>query len=119
MRRLDTPLRINWKALLALGIGIGLLALVCMRVIQQSSSLASVWLPTALLIPVLFHYRYRDWIPLLCAAALGLAAANTLVGTPFGRYWPYIFNNMAEAAFCALLLRKFLPANDPLSGLAN
>src|SRR5476651_1112811 len=119
MLRLFSAPSVAWKVLLALGLGTGLLALICLKVIQQSSSLAVVWLPTALLIPVLFHYRYRAWIPLLCAAALGLAAANTLVGTPFGRYWPYIFNNMAEAAFCALLLRKFLPANDPLSGLAN
>jgi len=119
MRRLDTPLRINWKALLALGIGIGLLALVCMRVIQQSSSLASVWLPTALLIPVLFHYRYRDWLLLLCTAMLGIATAHSLNGSPLLHYLPYVFINLIEAAICALLLRKLLPPKDPLSGLAN
>ncbi|GAB2953457.1 diguanylate cyclase domain-containing protein [Hafnia psychrotolerans] len=108
-----------WKVLLALGFSIGVLALVCMKFVQQTSNLASVWLPTALLITVLFHYRYRDWIPLFCAAALGLAAAQTLAGAPFLSYWPYILNNFIEAGICVLLLRKLLPAQDPLSGPTN
>ncbi|MGC6387686.1 diguanylate cyclase domain-containing protein [Ewingella sp. S1.OA.A_B6] len=111
--------QVTWKVLLALGLSIGLLALVSLKVIQQTSSLAAIWLPTALLIPVLFHYCYRDWIPLLFAAALGLAAVHTAVGTPFAHYWPYVLNNLIEAGLCALLLRKLLPAQDPLSGLTN
>lgn len=110
---------VTWKVSLALGISICLLALACLKIIQQSSSLAAVWLPTSLLIAVLFHYSYRDWLPLLCAAALGIIAANTLVGTPFLHYFPYIINNLIEASVCALLLRKLLPAQDPLTGLAN
>lgn len=119
MLRLDLPSRVGWKVSLALGISICLLALACMKVIQQSSSLASVWLPTALLIPVLFHHRYRDWALLLCAAALGIAAAHSVVNSPLHHYWPYILINLLEAAMCAVLLRKLLPAKDPLSGLAN
>ncbi len=79
-----------------------------------------MWLPTALLIPVLFHHRYRDWIPLLCAAALGIAAAHlSLLARRVPLYLPYMVNNLVEAAFCALLLRQMLPAQDPLSGLSN
>jgi diguanylate cyclase (GGDEF)-like protein/PAS domain S-box-containing protein len=90
-----------------------------MSVIQKSSSLAGLWLPTALMIPVLFHHRYRDWLPLLCASALGIAAAHTVLGTPFLRYLPYLLNNLFEASLCAALLRRMLPAQDPLSGLGH
>jgi len=62
--------KVNWKVPLLTGIAICLLALACLGIIQKTSSLAGLWLPTALLIPVLFHHRYLDWIPLLCAAAL-------------------------------------------------
>ncbi len=119
MLRLSAPSPVAWKMSLVIAISVCMLALACLKILQQSSSLAAVWLPTALLIPVLFHHRYRDWIPLFCAAALGIAGANTLVGTPFLHYFPYILNNMVEAGVCTLLLRKLLPAQDPLSGLAN
>ncbi|RJT44589.1 PAS domain S-box protein [Rahnella woolbedingensis] len=109
--------RANWTSHVLLGISVCLLALACMSVIQKSSSLAGLWLPTALMIPVLFHHRYRDWLPLLCASALGIAAANTVLGTPFLRYLPYLLNNLFEASLCAALLRRMLPAQDPLSGL--
>ncbi|WP_244216706.1 diguanylate cyclase [Rahnella bruchi] len=109
--------RANWTSHVLLGISVCLLALACMSVIQKSSSLAGLWLPTALMIPVLFHHRYRDWLPLLCASALGIAAAHTVLGTPFLRYLPYMLNNLFEASLCASLLRRMLPAQDPLSGL--
>lgn len=109
--------RANWTSHVLLGISVCLLALACMSVIQKSSSLAGLWLPTALMIPVLFHHRYRDWLPLLCASALGIAAAHTVLGTPFLRYLPYLLNNLFEASLCASLLRRMLPAQDPLSGL--
>nr|WP_238485711.1 diguanylate cyclase [Rahnella ecdela] len=102
-----------------LGISVCLMALACMSVIQKSSSLAGLWLPTALMIPALFHHRYRDWLPLLCASALGIAAAHTVLGTPFLRYLPYLLNNLFEASLCAALLRRMLPAQDPLSGLGH
>jgi len=109
--------RANWTSHVLLGISVCLLALACMSVIQKSSSLAGLWLPTALMIPVLFRHRYRDWLPLLCASALGIAAAHTVLGTPFLRYLPYLLNNLFEAAFCAALLRRLLPEQDPLTGL--
>ncbi|MGP6470881.1 diguanylate cyclase domain-containing protein [Rahnella aceris] len=111
--------RANWTSCLLLGISTCLLAFACLSIIQKSSSLAGLWLPTALLIPVLFHHRYRDWIPLLCAAALGIAASHTILGTPFFRYLPYLLNNLIEASLCADLLRRILPAQDPLSGLSS
>ncbi|WP_439291759.1 MULTISPECIES: hypothetical protein [Rahnella] len=52
--------RANWTSHVLLGISVCLLALACMSVIQKSSSLAGLWLPTALMIPVLFRHRYRD-----------------------------------------------------------
>nr|WP_279639220.1 PAS domain S-box protein [Rahnella contaminans] len=111
--------RADWKAPLLLGIAICLLALACMNVIQRQSSLAGLWLPTALLIPVLFHHPYRQWLPLLCAASLGIAAAHAVMGTPFPRYFPYLLNNLIEASLCAVLLRRMLPQRDPLSGLGS
>ena len=117
--RLDSQSPISWKTLLVLAVSICLLALACMKVIQQSSSLASVWLPTALLIPVLFHHRYRDWLPLFCAAGIGIAASHFMVHSWSTRYLPYLFINLFEAGVCALLLRRFLPTKDPLSGLVN
>ncbi|MCX2942794.1 diguanylate cyclase [Rahnella perminowiae] len=111
--------RANWTSCLLLGISICLLALTCLSIIQKSSSLAGMWLPTALLIPVLFHNRYRAWIPLLGSAALGIAASHTILGTPFFHYLPYLINNLIEGALCAALLRRMLPAQDPLSGLGS
>lgn len=111
--------RVNWTSSLLLGMSICLLALACMSIIQKSSSLAGLWLPTALLIPVLFHHNYRDWLPLMCAAALGIAAANMTLGTPLLRYLPYLLNNLIEASLCAALLRRMLPQQDPLSGLGS
>lgn len=117
MSPFDDDERANWKTPLLTGISICLLALVCMKIIQNSSTLAGLWLPTSLLIPVLFHHNFRHWIPLLCAAALGIAAAHTLVGTPFLRYLPYLLNNLLEGSLCAALLRRMLSRQDPLSGL--
>ena len=111
--------KVNWKVPLLTGIAICLLALACLGIIQKTSSLAGLWLPTALLIPVLFHHRYLDWIPLLCAAALGIVAAHFIAGTPVLLYLPYTVNNLIEATLCALLLRRALPAQDPLSGLSH
>ena len=109
--------RANWASCSLLGVSICLLAIACMSIIQRSDGLAGLWLPTALLIPVLFHHRYRDWVPLLCAAAVGIAASHTISGTPFLHYLPYLLNNLIEASLCATLLRHVLPAQDPLSGL--
>lgn len=111
--------RVNWKVPVLTGIAICLLALACLNIIQKTSSLAGLWLPTALLIPVLFHHRYRDWIPLLSAAALGIAAAHFIAGTPIVSSLPYTVNNLIEATLCVLLLRRALPAQDPLSSLSN
>jgi len=111
--------RANWKAPVLLGISVCLLALACMNIIQRQSNLAGLWLPTALLIPVLFHHHYRQWLPLLCAAALGIAAAHIVMETPFPRYLPYLLNNLIEASLCAALLRRMLPGQDPLSDLGS
>jgi len=109
--------KVNWKVPLLTGIAICLLALACLNIVQKTASLAGLWLPTAFLIPVLFHHRYLDWIPLLCAAALGIAAAHSLMGSHILGYLPYTLNNLIEATLCALLLRRALPQQDPLSGL--
>ena len=50
---------------------------------------------------------------------MGIAAAHAVLGTPFLRYLPYLLNNLFEASFCAALLRRILPVQDPLSGLGS
>lgn len=119
MPRLDPQSKVSWKTLLVLAITICLLAFFCMQVIRQSLSLASMWLPTALLIPVLFHHRYRDWLALFFAAALGITAAHALANSWSERFLPYMLINLLESGICAMLLHRFLPAKDPLSGLVN
>lgn len=115
----SSPLPINWVRVLTLAITQCGLALLCLSIIHHSSSLAALWLPTSVLMTVLFYHRYREWPGLLLAAACGIFAAHTLLGTPFLRYVPYVLNNLLEASIGAALLRRALPGNDPLNGLGN
>lgn len=109
----------DWTITLSLGVTVCILTIFCLVVIQPFVSLAAIWLPTALLIPVLFHHRYSDWLFLLIATCVGTFIARSLLNNPIFSALPYILNNIIIASMCAFLLRKVLPIMSPIRGLAD
>ncbi|PYA99000.1 MASE1 domain-containing protein, partial [Serratia marcescens] len=94
-----------------------LLALLSLSLSSEARHFTPLWFPTAAAIAVLYRHAPRHWgLPLL-ASGLGIVLASFLL---FGiSIIPVKLAaiNLLEAAVCALLLRRTLPANDPLSDL--
>lgn len=118
-------LPLNRTIALSLGLGICLVALLCLKISPITSNLATIWLPTALLTSVLFHRRYREWPVLLVCAALGILLADMISGyLPPGNivnphYLANMLNNLIEASMCAALLRHYLDSQEPLAKLGD
>jgi len=118
-------LPLNRTIALSLGLGICLVALLCLKISPISSNLATIWLPTALLSSVLFHRHYREWPVLLLCAALGILMADVISGyLPSGNiinphYLANMLNNLIEASISAALLRHKLDSQEPLAKLSD
>ncbi|WP_145492230.1 diguanylate cyclase [Yersinia rohdei] len=98
-------------------IAVFFLAIFCIQLSAQSENLAPLWFPTAVLVMALFHQPLRYWWWQLLTAGICIISANFVL---YGISWfplPLTLLNIAESAAGAWLLRKFLPAKDPLNNL--
>ncbi len=94
-----------------------LLALLSLSLSSEARHFTPLWFPTAAAIAVLYRHAPRHWgLPLL-ASGLGIVLASFLLFGVSATPVKLAAINLLEAAVCALLLRRTLPANDPLSDL--
>lgn len=94
-----------------------LLALLSLSLSSEARHFTPLWFPTAAAIAVLYRHAPRHWgLPLL-ASGLGIVLASFLLFGVSVIPVKLAAINLLEAAVCALLLRRTLPANDPLSDL--
>ncbi|MBI6154353.1 diguanylate cyclase [Serratia surfactantfaciens] len=96
-----------------------LLALLSLSLSSEAHHFTPLWFPTAAAIAVLYRHPPRHWgLPLL-ASGLGIVLASfALIGISILPV-KLAAINLLEAAVCAQLLRRSLPASDPLSDLSS
>ncbi|MGK2698835.1 diguanylate cyclase [Serratia surfactantfaciens] len=96
-----------------------LLALLSLSLSSEAHHFTPLWFPTAAAIAVLYRHPPRHWgLPLL-ASGLGIVLASfALLGISILPV-KLASINLLEAAVCAQLLRRSLPASDPLSDLSS
>ncbi|WP_323097885.1 MASE1 domain-containing protein, partial [Serratia marcescens] len=94
-----------------------LLALLSLSLSSEAHHFTPLWFPTAAAIAVLYRHPPRHWgLPLL-ASGTGIVLASFLLFGLSAIPVKLAAINLLEAAVCALLLRRTLPAIDPLSDL--
>lgn len=94
-----------------------LLALLSLSLSSEAHLFTPLWFPTAAAIAVLYRHPPRQWgLPLL-ASGTGIVLASFLLFGFSAIPVKLAAINLLEAAVCALLLRRTLPAIDPLSDL--
>ncbi|MCP1440421.1 diguanylate cyclase (GGDEF)-like protein/PAS domain S-box-containing protein [Erwinia persicina] len=93
------------------------LTLFCLELIKVSIQISSLWLPTALMTLLVFHYPPRRLPGLLGGCMVGIIAANALmVGTAVVVLtFPLI--NLLQALLGGALLRRLLDREAPLDSL--
>ncbi|PLR48196.1 hypothetical protein CYR40_06315 [Chimaeribacter arupi] len=111
--------RPGWRTLGGVILLVFLLALFCLRFTLVDGLIVSLWLPTALMIALLYRFPHRTWPALLLGSAAAMAGANLLCGVPPGFFLPLTLINMAESVLAATLLRRLLPADDPLANVKS
>lgn len=109
----------GWRTLGGLILLVFLLALFCLKFTLVDGLIVSLWLPTALMIAMLYRFSHRHWPLLLIGSAAAMAAANLICGVPPGFYLPLTLVNVAESMLAATLLHRLLPAVDPLENVAS
>jgi diguanylate cyclase (GGDEF)-like protein/PAS domain S-box-containing protein len=111
--------RNRWFYTITTGVVVFLLTLFCLKVTQYPSCLATVWFPTAFLIPVFFRAHFKDWPLLLIPSAVGIIAANIIISQNVLGIIPATLDTLLDVMLCTALLRRALPHHDPLLGLHN
>ncbi|MFS0736068.1 diguanylate cyclase [Sphingomonas sp. 1P06PA] len=78
---------------------------------------AFIWVSTAIIVARLLMLRMRDWpLPLIACGIVGIIATS-LFGIGAAGAIPFAMINMGEAALSALLLRRLIGSDAPLTSL--
>lgn len=96
-----------------------LLSFLCLSLAVESSHFTPLWFPTAAIIMMLYHQPPRSWPLPLLLSLMAMCLASFIL---FGFSWfPVKLSliNIVEAIVSILILKRVLPAKDPLDSLAN
>ncbi|MEM1053262.1 MAG: ATP-binding protein [Pseudomonadota bacterium] len=106
-----------------LGLGTGfvyfLVAVLCLAISRFDATLASVWLPNAIAIAVLFVVRLRTQLPALFAIALASLAANVFAGTAIVVAAVFTLGNLTTIILVTWLTRRACGGTPDLSDLSH
>ncbi|HBV40391.1 MAG TPA: diguanylate cyclase [Erwinia sp.] len=89
----------------------------CLELIKVSIHISSLWLPTALMTFLVFHYPARRLPVLLGGCMLGIVAANVLIVSAATETWMFPLINLFQALLGGALLRRLLDKEAPLDSL--
>lgn len=96
-----------------------LFAFYSIRLTVPGNNLAPLWFPTSVMAIAFYHCPLRRWpVIALCATCAILLACSTLIPLLAENVW-LTFINVAEAMISASLLRRWLPAANPLASLGQ
>ncbi|MFC0225159.1 diguanylate cyclase [Serratia aquatilis] len=96
-----------------------ILSFLCLSMAAESSRFTPLWFPTAAIIMMLYHQPPRSWPLPLLLSLISMCGASFIL---FGFSWfpvKLTLINILEAIVSILVLKRVLPAKDPLDSLAN
>lgn len=108
-----------WKFGLGLALLYFLAAILCLSIARFDVTLASVWLPNAIAIAVLFLACLRSELPAFLGIACASLAANTVSGTPLLMAIAFTGGNIACIFLVTWLTRRRCGAAPDLSDLSH
>jgi PAS domain S-box-containing protein len=101
--------RTDWRAW-GTGIGLGFAyafaGILCLKIARFDASLASIWLPNAIAISVLFMARLRNELPSFFAIAIASTLANAIGGTPTAMIPAFTCGNVLSIFIVTWLTRR-------------
>ncbi|WP_432700174.1 MASE1 domain-containing protein [Kluyvera cryocrescens] len=104
------------QILCGLGIVTCLFTLFSFTLVHKPSDLSPVWFPTAIMMAAFYRFNVKLWPGIALAGILGIIAA-TCIYSPSAITLFYPLVNTLEALTGALLLRRWLPLDNPLRNL--
>ncbi|BDH45237.1 diguanylate cyclase [Salmonella enterica subsp. enterica serovar Choleraesuis] len=117
-RQMDVSFRLL-PGLVVTAIACYLLAFYSIQLTVDGHTLAPLWFPTSVMTIMFYHCPVPRW-PVIALAGGGaiLLACITLVPASLENLWLTLIN-IVEAAIAALLLRRLIPRENPLSSLGQ
>ena len=109
----------SWAYGIATGLAYFCAGFWCLALARFDAALASIWVPNALAVSVLFIACLRNELPLILAIGLGSLAANVLSGTAVPTAFVFSIANLANVLIAAWLVRRVCGAVPDLTDLSH
>jgi|GEM_PF-649668 len=109
----------SWAYGIATGLAYFCAGFWCLALARFDATLASIWVPNAFAVSVLFIARLRNELPLVVAIGLGSLAANMLSGTAGPIALVFTIANLTNILIAAWLTRRVCGAVPDLTDLSH